>query len=98
MRTTSSTKDVQFPFADDRVAFILVHNGVEFPDDAARGFGHASTWEKKLGLLEVASEAARDGEYGAQDGGCSLLAVWPGSTRSDVFLVDDLDQARAAFG
>lgn len=98
MRTTSQVKDTNFPFADDRVPFVLVHNGVEFPDDAARGFGHASTWEKKLGLLEVAKEAARDGEYGAQEGGCSLLAMWPGATRTDVFLIDDLDEASAAFG
>jgi hypothetical protein len=90
MRCTSEVTDAEFPFAEDTTAFILV-----FPWDAGaeetkdcRGFEHASTATKKLELVERAIN---------YPGNCSLLAVWPGATRSDVFLVDDLEVAARAF-
>lgn len=98
MRQTSEVTDTTFPFADDNVAFILVHNQAEIADDTERGFSHASTQEKKYALLNLARECDSEGEYGQDIGSCSLLAVWPGATRSDVFFVDDLEQAAQAFG
>jgi hypothetical protein len=101
MRTTSKVTNTEFPFADDRVAFVFVYNGyfatAPSENDSARGFSHASTRDKKLGLLQNAKECEQFGMYGEGSGKCSLLAVWPGGTRSDVFLVDDLDEALAAF-
>lgn len=90
MRRTSEVTDTTFPFAEDTVAFILVlpwDSGAEETKDN-RGFEHASTFDKKRELVEFAFE---------YQGSYSLLAVWPGATRSDVFLVDDLDEALAAF-
>lgn len=102
MRQTSEVNDTDFPFADDAVAFIFVYNGyyatAPSEADGERGFSHASTRDKKLKLLENAKECQEQhGLYGQAEGCCSLLAVWPGGTRSDVFLVDDLDEALAAF-
>lgn len=96
MRKTSDVTDVSFPFADDRVPFVLVHNAApaeaEDFDLPERGFGHASTAKKKIGLLEEAKRLQGEGLQ------CSLLAAWPGKTRTDFFHVDDLDEALAAFG
>lgn len=91
MRQTSEVTDTEFPYAEDTTAFILV-----MPEDAedtkdSRGFDHASTFDKKLGLINRAMDLEEREHY------VFLLAVWPGSTRSDVFLVDDLDAALAAF-
>jgi len=102
MRTTSSVGDTDFPFTDDAVAFVFVYNGFSATalteSDSERGFSHASTRDKKLKLLENAKECEEQhGLYGQAEGCCSLLAVWPGATRSDVFLVDDLDAALEAF-
>ena len=90
MRATSEVNDVNFPFADDRVPFVLI-----FPEGGGkegRGFEHASHYDKKRELVAQAK--------GYQEGGqeVQLLAIWPGAKRSDVFLVDDLDEALAAFG
>jgi hypothetical protein len=90
MRKTSDVNDVDFPFADDRVPFILVLDGAG-PEH--RGFEHASTKDKKVKLLEAAS--IRNREAGHED---YVLACWPGAKRTDVFHVDDLDEALAAFG
>lgn len=90
MRQTSEVTDTDFPFAEDTTAFILVFEEAK-TGKGGRGFEHASTADKKRDLVV---EAIR---YGEEGGGCHLLAVWPGATRSDVFLVDDLDEALAAF-
>lgn len=93
MRQTSEVNDTDFPFAEDTTAFILVvpgGDGENYTKDA-RGFEHASTFDKKRALVEQALAINADGAP------CSLLAVWPGGNRSDVFLVDDLNEALAAF-
>lgn len=90
MRQTSDVTDTEFPFAEDTVAFIYVPKDASTTKDG-RGFEHASTLNKKRELLEGVMEDQTAGLDG------SLLAVWPGATRSDVFLVDDLDAALAAF-
>lgn len=95
MRTTSETREdsssaPSFPFTDDRVPFILVF--AEGGGKEGRGFDHASTRDKKLGLLEEAQKATEDGLE------VSLLAAWPGGKRTDVFLVDNYDEALATFG
>jgi hypothetical protein len=90
MRQTSDVRDTDFPFADDTVPFILSYVGIGYGKDG-RGFDHASTFDKKRALVE---EAIRLRDEGTE---AHLLAVWPGGTRSDVFLVDDLDEALAAF-
>lgn len=92
MRLTSDVTDTDFPFAEDSVPFILVFEDSGFGKDG-RSFEHASTYEKKVKLLEQAM--AHDDDDGLL---CHVLAVWPGKTRSDVFLVDDLDQALRAMG
>lgn len=92
MRRTSEVTDTTFPFAEDTTAFILIVTGDHFVDghtQNSRGFEHASTFDKKLTLVEQAINLAE------QNARVSLLAVWPGAKRSDVFLVDDLDQALA---
>lgn len=91
MRTTSQVNDVAFPFADDRVPFILVvaDNAAETKD--GRGFEHASTATKKVELLHLAQDFESRG-YSP-----TVLAAWPGGTRTDVFLIDNLDEALAAF-
>jgi hypothetical protein len=91
MRTTSSVKDADFPYAEDSTAFVLVISEPALIGGTkdGRGFEHASTFDKKRALVE---QAQTIGETG-----CSLLAVWPGATRSDVFHVDDLDAALEAF-
>jgi hypothetical protein len=96
MRCTSEVGDTTFPFADDRTAFILVYAGDDLRSETkdGRGFEHASTESKKRELL---GEAITLRDEGGHDGEVSLLAVWPGAKRSDVFLVDDLDEALAAF-
>jgi len=88
MRATSSVKDANFPYAEDTVAFILVPDDESsFATKDGRGFEHASTFDKKRDLL-----------LGAQcNPGLTVLAVWPGETRSDVFEVDDIDAALEAF-
>ena len=95
MRTTSSVTNTEFPFAEDKVPFILVVTGDNivgsFTKDA-RGFEHASTHDKKQALVERAIELS---QY--EGGGCTLLAAWPGAHRTDVFEVDDLNEALAAF-
>jgi hypothetical protein len=88
MRKTSDVNDTAFPFADDKVPFVLVLDG-HAPDH--RGFEHASHRDKKRELLEEAIERR---DQGHED---HLLAAWPGGTRTDVFHVDDLDEALAAF-
>lgn len=92
MRTTSSVTDTEFPFADDRVPFILVlpNAGPEH-----RGFEHASHHDKKKALVEQAMQGEAQGGAEVYP---SLLAIWPGGTRSDVFHVDNLSEALAAFG
>lgn len=103
MRKTSEVTDVNFPFADDRLPFILVLNVAEnqstnpalgaVPEsDVLRGFSHARTGPKKAALLRSAMELS-DAEID-----CSVLAPWPGSKHTDVFLVDNLDEALAALG
>lgn len=91
MRTTSSVTNTDFPFADDKVPFILVMVGIGFGKDG-RGFEHASTESKKRELVLFAMQTRSEGDD------CHLLAAWPGATRTDVFEVDDLDEALAAFG
>ena len=91
MRATSEVTDTAFPFAEDTVPFILVFEEATTGKNG-RGFEHASTAEKKRDLIE---EATR---YGEEGGACHLLAAWPGTNRTDVFLIDDLDEALAAFG
>lgn len=90
MRTTSSVKDTDFPFADDLVPFIAVirDDAEEVEGKEGRGFEHASTHTKKRELVEFARQ---------HEGEVTLLAIWPGATRSDVFEVDDLDAALEAF-
>lgn len=93
MRQTSDVTDTDFPFAEDSTAFILVFEGESSKDTKdGRGFEHASTFDKKKALVETALEWS-DSEVSQ----VTLLAVWPGATRSDVFLVDDLEEALAAF-
>lgn len=89
MRTTSSVTDTDFPFEDDSVAFVYVPADASTTKDG-RGFEHASTAAKKGALLDGAIEDHANGMPG------NLLAIWPGKTRSDVFLVDDLDAAAEA--
>lgn len=92
MRQTSTT-DIPFPFTEDTTAFILVYTPETIDDTKdRRGFAHASTFDKKATLALEAQTMREEGHA------VSLLAVWPGATRSDVFLVDDLDEAVAAFG
>jgi hypothetical protein len=88
MRKTSDVRDTTFPFTADTTAFILV---VTEHEGDHRGFEHASTFEKKRALVEHAIRREEDG-YGS-----TLLAVWPGKTRSDVFHVDNLEEALHAF-
>jgi hypothetical protein len=93
MRKTSDVTDTPFPFGSQAVPFILVVTGDHYVDGHtkdARGFEHASTHDKKLALVCKAQDLQETGAV------CSLLAVWPGRNRSDVFLVDDLDLAIAA--
>ena len=101
MRCTSDVTDTAFPFAEDTTAFIFVYNGYYATalseSDGERGFSHASTFDKKAKLLESAKECEEMGMYDSGPGTCSLLAVWQGAARSDVFLIDDLDEAMAAF-
>lgn len=96
MRQTSEVTDTDFPFAEDIVAFILVYAGDDLRPETkdGRGFEHASTESKKRDLL---GEAITIRDEGGHEGEVSLLAVWPGAQRSDVFLVDDLDEALGAF-
>lgn len=93
MRTTSSVINTEFPFADDQVPFILVigSDGHSHRTKDHRGFEHASTRDKKVQLLEFAKGLDAEGVP------FHLLAAWPGATRTDVFDVDDLDEALAAF-
>jgi hypothetical protein len=96
MRKTSDVTDVGFPFTDDRVPFILIVTGDNLVDGHTkdgRGFEHASTFDKKRALIEQAIQLS-----GVEGGDCSLLAAWPGAKRTDVFLVDNYDEALAAFG
>lgn len=91
MRTTSEVTDTEFPYDDDAVPFILVAPGALAEETKeGRGFEHGSTMKKKTELLEQARKL--EGERRE----FSLLAPWPGKTRTDVFLVDDLDAAEAA--
>lgn len=90
MRQTSDVTDTEFPFADDTVPFILVFADGDQGKDG-RGFEHASTVDKKRDLLVDAIE------YGKQALEVHVLAAWPGATRTDVFEIDDLDEALAAF-
>lgn len=93
MRQTSEVNDTDFPFAEDSTAFILVVPGDGQSEETkdARGFEHASTYDKKRELVDFAMRL-RD-----RSAPFALLAVWPGANRSDVFLVDDLGEALAAF-
>jgi hypothetical protein len=91
MRTTSQVRNTEFPFASDLVAFVLVVNDGETDTTESRGFEHASTAPKKKALVEQAIALSENPESTA-----ALLAVWPGKSRSDVFLVDDLDAALEA--
>lgn len=85
MRQTSDVTDTDFPFAEDTVPFILV---IREGDEDYRGFEHASTFDKKAQLVASAID------FGDK---ATLLAAWPGATRTDVFLVDDLEEALGAF-
>lgn len=92
MRKTSDVRDTTFPFTDDRVAFIAVLDPsptYAYGTKDGRGFEPASTYSKKEELLEQVASA--------EPGSWHLLAVWPGKARSDVFLVDDLEEAKTAF-
>lgn len=85
MRKTSDVTDARFPFAEDRVALIAVLKST--PKEAVgtkegRGFEHASTLQKKRSLVQFVMSFPES---------LTLLAVWPGKDRSDVFEVDDLD-------
>jgi hypothetical protein len=91
MRSTSEVNDTAFPFAEDTTAFILVYEGLGF-GKGGRSFDPASTFDKKRELVERAMTCDKEGDE------VHLLAVWPGQKRSDVFLIDDLDEALAAFG
>lgn len=93
MRKTSDVRDAAFPFTDDRVAFIAVLMSTPayaYGTKDGRGFEHASSEAKKREVLELVCDS--------EPGSWTLLAVWPGKTRSDVFEVDDLEEARRAFG
>lgn len=98
MRTTSQVNDRSFPFARRDVPFVLVvgERARTAPDNPltkdGRGFEHASAHDQKYALIRRAQDLQ---EAGVE---CSLLAMWPGKTRSDVFLVDDLSMALAAMG
>jgi hypothetical protein len=72
-----------YPYADDRVPFIAI---ATTPIDAAgSGMNWANTVEEKASLI-AAAEA---------DETVSILSIWPGKVRSDVFIVDDLGEASA---
>jgi hypothetical protein len=94
-RKTSEVTDTRFPFASNTTAFILV---VSEPDAdreltvEGRGYSHASTHDKKYELIRRAQDLQGRGFA------CTLLAVWPGKKRSDVFEVDDLSNALAMMG
>jgi len=70
----------EFPFADPRVPLILIA-GTEI---GAEGDGMNWAYEigEKLMLVEAAKSTTAE-----------LISVWPGKTRSDVFFIDDLDEA-----
>jgi len=89
-RKTSRIIGTTFPFDEDTAPFILVVTGDNVVDrhTDSRGFKHANTIDQKRELIGEAQALA-----GVDGGDCTLLAVWPGRTRSDVFEVDDLDQA-----
>ncbi|MGH2938313.1 MAG: hypothetical protein ACRDPE_09365 [Solirubrobacterales bacterium] len=72
-----------FPYADDRVPFIAI---ATTPIDAqGSGMNWANKVEEKVSLI-AAAEA---------DETISILTVWPGKHRTDVFIVDDLGEASA---
>jgi hypothetical protein len=73
-----------FPYADPRVPFILIAGGEEI-DAEGTGMNWGCSVETKLGLVQLAEETTAE-----------ILTVWPGKTRSDVFIIDDLAEARAA--
>lgn len=100
MRKTSDVTDTEFPFAEDSTPFILLYNGAPAlrDEDQGRGFSHASTYDKKYALLEQAIILESEGSYGQEVGKASLLAVWPGARRSDVFFIDDLAAAKEGLG
>ncbi len=72
----------EFPFADPRVPLILIA-GTEI-DAEGDGMTWAQTVEDKLQLVEMAKKTTAE-----------LISVWPGKTRSDVFFIDDLDEAES---
>lgn len=94
MRTTSQVTNRSFPFARQDVAFLLVVPGPRGQSETKdeRGFEHSSTHDGKFKLIQ----RAQDLEAAEVD--FSLLAIWPGKTRSDVFLVDDLAMALGSMG
>lgn len=73
-----------FPYADPRVPFILIAGGEEI-DVEGTGMNWGCSLETKLGLVEAAKNTTAE-----------LLTVWPGKSRSDVFIINDLDEAEAA--
>lgn len=73
-----------FPYADPRVPFILIAGGEEIDADGS-GMNWGCSPESKLGLVEAAKNTTAE-----------LLTVWPGKSRSDVFIINDLDEAEAA--
>jgi hypothetical protein len=72
----------EFPYADPRAPFILIA-GTEI-DAEGDGMNWAYEPEEKLALVEAARGTTAE-----------LLTVWPGKTRSDVFFMDDLDEAES---
>jgi hypothetical protein len=71
-----------FPYSDPRVPFILI--GSDEISIEGDGMNWAFALEEKLALVEVAE----------QDPEVVILACWPGKTRTDVFALDDLAEAR----
>ena len=72
----------EFPYADPRVPLILIA-GTEI-DAEGDGMNWAFEIGEKLALVEAAKSTTAE-----------LISVWPGKTRSDVFFIDDLDEAEA---
>lgn len=72
-----------FPYADERVPFILIVGAVDLQGD---GMNWSNQIDEKLSLVR---HAQRDEDV-------SILTVWPGKGRTDVFVIDDLSEAETA--
>lgn len=82
-RKTSDAKG-SYPYADARVPFIAIIG--EPIDIEGNGMNWSNRVEDKLSLVRMA-ETNED---------VTILSVWPGKGRTDVFVVDDLDEAARA--